>query len=457
MKILLAYPRGRDRFQHLGLLPPLGIAFISAVLKRDGHQVTIRDENVGRGELRPAELGDYDLVGVSSDTVRYARAGELGKMAKSAGIPVVLGGSHASFMDREILEEGAADYIVRNEGEEIVVNLVRALAGGSVPEGIPGVTYRLRGETIRNPDAPYPQDLDALPLPDREGLGMEHYQSSTIGRRRFTTLLGSRGCPYRCDFCSSPRLAGGVRYRDPVKVVDEMELLVKHYRFGSIAMTDDIFTVHPGRAETICDEIQKRDLDVKWWCCARVDGVNRNQDLYRKMAAAGCYTIFLGIDGGNEATLAEYGKGYGVDEAFEAVRFLHEVGIEVMAAFVIGGIKESRQQMLETISLAKRLKPNTAQFTINTPLPGSELWERSQDRIVDRDFGRYDLFHCVMKLDGVPNPRAVERMLLRAYLSYYILSWHGLRNLGKFVGERLLGLEPSRSFGKPLTYASTQT
>lgn len=455
MRVLLVLPKSHHYFKHLGDVPPLGIAYISSSLRLDGHDVTIWDEQVRR-PAKP-DFGSYDLVGISADTIRYQRSLEVAAAAKAAGRRVVLGGSHATFMDREALATGFVDVVVRNEGEHIVRELVSALDGGGSLDAIAGISYRRGGDYVRTADAPFPPDLDALPWPDREGLEMHHYSHNMLGRRPFTTLLASRGCPYSCEFCSSPRLSGRTRYRDPVRVVDEAEEIVKRYKFGTIAFTDDIFTVNPKRTEAICDELIARRLDVKWWCCSRVDTVMRQQELFRKMAAAGCYTVFLGIDGGTDDVLSEFGKGYRADVAFDAVAFLQKIGIEVNAAFILGGIKETKEQMLRTIAFAKALKPETAQFTINTPLPGAELWDKVQDRIEDRNWDHYDLFHAVMRLDGVSSRQAVNLLLLRAYFSFYVFSGHGLRNLWKFARERMQGPEHSRSYDEPITHSVRET
>lgn len=449
MKVLLVFPGSSHGFKHFGNIPPLGIAYVSSALRRDGHDVAIWDENVTKA--RP-DFASYDVVGVSADTIRYRRGVQIAAMAKAAGARVIMGGSHVSFQDDETLRTGHVDVVVRNEGEDITRELLAGFEDGGGPArlgAIQGISFLSGGDLVRTPDAPFPQDLDVLALPDREALGMHNYRQGMLGQRHFTTMLASRGCPYSCEFCSSPRLSGKTRYRDPALVVDEIEELVKRYKFGTIVFNDDIFTVNPKRTGAICDEIIARKLDVKFWCCSRVDTVMRQQELFEKMAAAGCYTIFLGIDGGTDEVLDELGKGYKADVAYDAVAYLHKLGIEVNAAFIIGGIQETREQMLKTIAYAKALKPDSAQFTINTPLPGSELWGKVQDRIEDREWNHYDLFHAVMRLDGVPRRKQVDLMLLRAYFSFYIFSSRGLANLGRFAWERIQGPQRSRSCDEP--------
>ncbi|MFN7971208.1 MAG: radical SAM protein [Acidobacteriota bacterium] len=450
MRVLLVLPKSSHRFKHLGDIPPLGIAYVSSALRRDGHETAIWDETTREGRVVP-DFSRFDLVGISCDTIRYESGLRVARMVKARGVPVVMGGSHATFLDREALETGLVDYVVRNEGEDVARELCAALDGGGDLAKVKGITYRHEGEIVRTPDAPFPQELDLLAWPDRETLGMDNYRRNMMGQRPFTTMLGSRGCPYSCEFCSSPRLSGKTRYRDPVDIVDEMEDLVKRWKFGTVVFTDDIFTVNPKRVSAICDEILARRLDVKWWCCSRVDTVMRQQELFRKMAEAGCYTVFLGIDGGTDAVLEEFNKGYTADVAFDSIHYLQKLGIEVNAAFILGGIQETREQMLKTIAYAKALRPETVQFTINTPLPGAELWEKVQDRIEDRDWSRYDLFHAVMRLDAVKDRREVQRLLLRAYVSFYLLSPHGLRNVAKFVKERIAGPERSRSYDEPIS------
>ncbi len=419
MKVLLVYPYLRDVFHKLGfLIPPLGLGYLAAVAKREGHEVEICDLNLGEAPSLP-ELSSYDVVGISLDTSRYNGAVTIAQAAIKEGVTVVMGGPHATFVADDILRGKVAHYIVRGEGEETFVQLLSRLSGGGEVGGVDGVSYLSNGRVIHTPDRPPPTDLDALPYPDRDILHIERYKKLQLGGRFITSMVTSRGCPFNCDFCSSTVFSGATwRKRSAANVVDEVQSIVKDFDFNAVCFMDDNFTMEPRRVIDIAKGLIARNLDIYWWCFSRGDIILKNEEMVRHMAQSGCRYVFMGIESAHDSTLADYGKKIKADDSARAIQLLKDYGIETMGSFIIGWPRETRRMVKDTIRLSRHIGLGGAQFTILTPYPGTALYERYRDRIFERDWEKYDCFHSVMTLDHL-GPAELQRMLKRAFFSFY--------------------------------------
>jgi radical SAM superfamily enzyme YgiQ (UPF0313 family) len=171
MKILLISPPGSDVYAQLGLeLPPLGIGYLAAFAKQQGHDVELLDMEVETVRLTVESFRRFGVVGISVDTTRYFNAIDIARMAREAGAYVIMGGYHATFTDKEILETGLVDFVVRGEGEEIFMQLLSVLVKGELPgdlEQVDGISYLSDGKYKRNKDARLPVNLGDFPFPAR--------------------------------------------------------------------------------------------------------------------------------------------------------------------------------------------------------------------------------------------------------------------------------------------------
>jgi len=425
MKVLLVNPPMSISSHMVGLSrPPLGLAYLASVLK-DHHQVKVIDFNVEKQDWNNYPYSEFDIVGISVDTARYLISLRIAGLAKNQGAIVVMGGLHVSFLDKDALESGVVDYVVRNEGEYSFLSLVRFLSKEIPFEEVRGVSYLTDGELRRAPDAPFICDLDSLPFPARELLPLKLYREKTNGRL-MTTLITSRGCPFNCDFCSGSQFFG-VRWRarSVENVFEEMELLHKGYNYRALQFVDDNFTLNPGRAIKLSEKITGRGWDLIWGAWSRVDAIVNNPGMVRIMAKAGLKWTFLGFESGSQEVLNGYGKKALVQNASKAMEILKENDVKVTGSFILGALDETKDMMKETIKFAKWLDPGTAQFTILTPYPGTKLYEKVKDRLLSKNWEIYTCLHPTIKLDHV-SPEELRRLLILAYLSFY-------GRLGKFL------------------------
>ncbi len=416
MKILLAYPFREDTYRKVGfVLPPMGIAYIAAVLRDRGHTVKIADFNVSDEKV---DFSQFDVVGISADTSRYKSSLRLAKEAKDSGCRIVMGGPHVSYMDEEVLNTGLCDYVVRSEGEETMSELLDCIQGGDV-SSVKGLSYRTGNTLHRTAPRGFIQDLDSL-VPARDLLDMKAYRHLEMARRKMTSVLTSRGCPFGCSFCCSTEFSGRKwRTRSPEKIVDEIEDIVTNHGFNGIAFLDDNFTLDAKRVITICDEIMRRGLDIYWWCFSRADTLLKNEEMVRKMAEAGAKYIFIGFESRHQRTLDSYNKKTTGSMARDVSSLLRKYKISVHGSFIIGNVDETKEMVFDTVRYAREINPEAVQFSILTPYPGTKLYEETRDRILTYDWDLYDCLHSVVRTDHL-SQQELEAMLRKAYMSFYL-------------------------------------
>lgn len=420
MKVLLINPPSFNLYFQLGAkLPPLGLCYLAAVLRKEGHHVHLVDFEVE--PERELKFEQYDLVGISSDTPRYRKALAIAKQAKEQGLPVVMGGYHVTFLDEEALSTGLVDYVVRGEGEYILLELVDSLEHDRDLSRVRGLSFMLKGRYQRNPDAPFIDDLDALPFPARDLLPMDHYVTLSEGRP-MTSIITSRGCPFNCSFCSVSRFSGRRwRARSLDSILAEIEFLKSTYGFQSFSFVDDNFTLNPRRVIQFTEKLKARNLNISWWCLSRVDTIVKNEEMVKRMAETGAKTIFLGLESGSQEVLNNYDKKITLWQQRKAIEILKRYKIRVWGSFIIGNLRETKEMIKRTIDFARKFKLHISQFSILTPYPGTLLFDflKKENRIITYNWDYYDGAHAVIKIDTL-TPSELQKLLIKAYKGFYL-------------------------------------
>jgi anaerobic magnesium-protoporphyrin IX monomethyl ester cyclase len=443
MKILLINPAPSGTLKATGVLfPPLGLLYIAAYVEKEGYQVVVRDLAV-RKKKEDIDFKKYDMVGISTDTTRHRQALQLAKKAKSSGCTVVMGGPHPGYVDKEILSTKKVDFVVHGEGEITLSELVAVLQRGDGElNSVKGISFLSNGQAVRTSPRPFIEDLDRLPLPARHLIHMDNYRRTKLGDRDITPLITSRGCPYQCAFCASSHFFGTkVRARSVVSVLAEIEEIYHQYHFNAVAFLDDTFNLFPKRVIDICHGIIEKKLDLWWWCLSRTDLLLRNEEVVKEMVRAGAKSIFVGVESCNPKTLEELKKGMDVENTVQAVEMLKRNGLEIHAAYIIGGLHETAKTIDETIRFAKRLDTNVAQFSILTPYPGTAIYEQVKDRISKwrAPWSFFDMQHLVFKHDHLSFIR-MEWLLLKAHLLYYTRSKKAIQDIWHHIKKHRLGI-----------------
>ncbi len=418
MRILLLNPPFSGLYHKLGfILPPLGLAYLASSLRGRGHVVSITDLNV---EGPPSDLASYDLLGITADTPRYPEALKWAQRAKEAGVRVALGGPHVSFEDEEPLRMGYCDVIVRGEGENVLPLLVDAWQEGKDLAWIPGLSYLEEGLIQRTAASEPPLELDALAPPARDLLPMSSYRRLELAGRPITSIITSRGCPFHCTFCASSRFSGTRwRTRSVSSIMEETEEIIGRYHYSALAFLDDNFTLDPERVIEICEEMLRQGWNLKWWCFSRPDAIVENEAMVEAMAAAGARYVFMGIESASQRVLDSYGKRAPADAAQGAVSLLRKHGIDTTASYVLGEMRETEEMIRATVQEAIRLQTASAQFSLLTPYPGTDLFEQIRDRIFEGDWSKFDCMHPTFALDHLSS-EGLSQLLRFSYRSFYL-------------------------------------
>lgn len=430
MKVLLINPPYfNSKYKFIGLVaPPLGIAYIAAVLEENNVDVEIIDAAALEmtWETLEAEIRriNPDLVAITALTPTISNALQSAEMAKKIcpHATVVMGGYHPTFNHQEILEKEYVDVVVMGEGEYTILELVETLSQGGDLRKVEGIAY----EDVVTPARPLISDLDEMPFPARHLLPMDHYKILNM-KLHTATMVSGRGCPMQCSFCASAALHGRqLRMRSAANVVDEMEHLIKDHNAGMIAFMDDTFTLKPSRVAEICDEIIKRDLNVYWGCTARADTLS--DELLHKMSESGCITMFLGVESADQQQLNRVNKQLTIEKIRSAFTLARKNDIRTIASVVLGMPGDTKDSIQRTINFVRELNPSYALFSLATPYPGTRFYQEAvQGNLIKvKDWSKYTLLSPVLETVDCSMDE-LKKMQKTAFRQFYLRPVYLLR------------------------------
>ncbi|NIR53001.1 radical SAM protein [candidate division KSB1 bacterium] len=428
MNVLLVSPYRGKTYESVGIrVPPLGLLYIGGVLREAGHDIEL-DLSEDADSQDKIDFSNADVVGITSTTSQFKKAMRIAHVAKEAGKMVIMGGPHPTSSPDEALRSGNVDYIVRSEGEATAVELLKGIEesnGNFDPSKVLGVSWydRETDTVVNNPPRPFIWELDSLPYPARD-LGGEifDYRNKGIDGHVSPTMITTRGCPYGCRFCDVHVLAGRKwRARSPKSVADEVEYLVTKYGAEDIRIMDDIINHDNEELHRLLDAIIERNFNITFWVMGRADMLLRDPSTADKMAKAGVRAMFIGIETPSKRILKTYHKGgkASADTSAGAVDLLRQHGIETYGGFIIGEPTESEEEIKTTIEYAKFVNPATAQFSILTPYPGTEIWNQLRDKLIVRDWDKFDGLHAVFHGKYLTAPQ-LESWCRKAYIRFYL-------------------------------------
>jgi len=445
MKVLLIQPNYRRIYAYAKnkkitpIFPPLGLAYIAAVLKKEKIPVKILEANaydLNHEQIRK-EIARYGpaIVGITSTTSMIEEAHDIAQLCNKE-IKVVIGGIHASSLPEETLEKFPRfDYLIQGEGEFAFLEFIQ----GKRINQIRGLYHKKNGKIVGNKPRELLRDLDSLPLVAREFLPMEKYFSAGAKQYPSDYILSSRGCPYNCIFCADHLVHGKLfRARSPENIMEEVKEI---YSRGARDwdFVDDNFTLLPERVEKFCDLMIESGLNKKMsWRCGNGIRVDRiNLALLEKMKMAGCYMVALGIESGNEAILKNMKKDIQLKQVRITVNWCKKVGIETRGLFMFGNLGENEKTMLDTIKFAKSIDLDTATFHITIPFPETEYWRivKKEGKIYPKNYRDYIAYGNVIFQHGDLTDSLLLKMQKKAYREFYFrpkIVWKALKKIDSF-------------------------
>lgn len=438
MRVLFVEPP-KDFWFVMGeyITPPLGILTLASYLETHNKNVDIevidcQAEKLGwEGLQRRVESFRPDVVAPSglgtSNAYVVVRTMEIAKNVDPT-ITTVVGGQHFTALAHESLESyPSIDIVVRGEGEETLVELLRTLEEKEPLSEINGISFRHQKRIIHTPDRPLIYNLDSLPFPGY------HYVEAHMQTYHFTLMAGrdtslaivegSRGCNHDCSYCSQWRFwSRSCRAKSAKRIADELEHLHMEYGARFFWLADDNFSLGE-RANILSGEIIRRGIadEITWFCQTRCDDIVRHKDLLPKMREAGNIWLLTGFDSPNLETLKSFRReGITKSNAKEATDLLRKNDIFSQGMFIIGERRDSHESIEELRRYADWLDPDIAIFAILTPLPGTEIYElaRSNGWIEDTNWSDYDMVHAIMPTEHLTR-KEVQAELYECYRSFY--------------------------------------
>ncbi len=404
---LISPPQNFSKTQETaGVVPPLGLSYLAAVLDPERHEVNIVDA-VGekywqvfqwrefglRGmdfeEILDAIPSDTRVVGISNlYTFAFMVAVETARRikAKYPEIRIVFGGAHPTIMIQQTMAIPEVDFVVISEGEYTFKALLDAIEAGHGWENLDGLAYRKDGEVVINPKSNFIKNIDEIPFPRRDLLPMQNYFKARephgcANRELWTTMIATRGCPYGCTFCNTPQIwQRRWRPRSPGNVVDEIKKLQQDYGIEEIHFEDESLTTDPKWVVEFSKELKRRDIHILWQTSNGVRAESITEETLDLMIDAGCTQITVAAESGSPRILKDIiDKKLDLKAIVRAVMLARKRRVFIACYFMLGLPDERISDVFKSIGLALRLAfygADEVVFSVFSPLPGSKLLER---------------------------------------------------------------------------------
>jgi len=365
---------------------PLGIAHLTAYIQKKGMKVVAIDAPIEgfNHESLAKEIGKISplIVGVSCLTEnRYSALKTLEIIKKNyPRIITILGGLHPTFTDKLILQNyDFVDFIVRNEGEETLYELMKAIKSKKSTDKILGISFKRNGEIMQNAQRPFIKDINKLPSPAYGSFPIKKYPlppDVEEGIKQTILFTTSRGCPMGCKFCETTIAWGRtLRGMTAKRIFEEIRYLNKKYGVDYIRFADDLFTLDRQKVIDFCKLIIKNKIRIKFRIQARVDTVSAEMLSYLKKA--GCDLIEYGAESGSEKVLKAIGKNITVKKIKEATELTKKAGIEAKFFLIVGALEEDARETWKTFQLIKDAKPDYIGINPLTIYPGTFVYDEA--------------------------------------------------------------------------------
>jgi anaerobic magnesium-protoporphyrin IX monomethyl ester cyclase len=435
LRIILIHPNYHSGGAEIaGNWPPAWAAYLAGSLKTAGFSdvrfIDAMTNNLSDDDLRALLAAEKpDVIGATAITPSIYKAERALQIAKEAhpNAVTMLGGIHATFMYQQVLAEAPwVDVIVRGEGEEILIDVIRAIDAGQWPAArtdIKGLAFtETTGEgpqVVATAAAPTVKDLDAI-SPDWDILEWNKYTYIPLNCRVAIPNM-ARGCPFTCSFCSQWKFWRDYRVRDPKKVVDEIETLYNKHNVGFFILADEEPTINRKKFIQFCEELVARGLHekVQWGINTRVTDILRDEAYLPMYRRAGLIHVSLGTEAAAQLKLDRFNKETKVADNKKAIRLLREAGIVVEAQFIVGLENETAETLEETYRMAQDWKPDLANWSMYTPWPFTALFQELSDKVEIFDFEKYNFVTPIIKPEAMDRGELLDRVM-NNYRRFYM-------------------------------------
>jgi anaerobic magnesium-protoporphyrin IX monomethyl ester cyclase len=411
---------------------PFFLAYATAILEEYDHELLLVDgiaEGISEKEFinRITSFGP-DIIVLEVSTISIEVDLSLArKLRKIVGKEpkIAFCGLHAYMYQADFLKQnGFVDFVLVGEYEYTLRDMVNYLEKKHNLDMVQGLIFRdARGNVVVNERRPLISNLDELPWPARQYLPMENYHDEPGNiPRPSVQIQASRGCPFGCIFCAWPQIIYGSRQyrtRDPMDVVDEFEWLVKNWGFKSVYFDDDTFNIGKTRVLKICEGLRERRIETPWAAMCRADTMT--PEMLEAMVESGLHAVKYGVETAHQGILKTSGKRLNIEKVKKTIQRTHELGVKTHLTFMFGLPGETEETARQTIELALDLNPESVQFSIATPFPGSNFFDslEKQGLITHHDFSKYDGFRSAVVRTESLSSKDLEKIVEDANASWH--------------------------------------
>lgn len=377
MKVLFVYPNIVESPKDISN----GLAVLSAVLKDKGHQTSLIDTTFKLSDeeiLNKAKRFNPDLIAITTATNDFDYASDIGDLLKkNLKVPVIAGGFHPTIAPEEVISKKPFDMVCIGEGEGAILDLVEKLARKEKIDKIKNLWIKKNGKIIKNPVRPLIQNLDSIPLPDREIFDYKKYLEWNHGT---ATFLSTRGCPFNCTYCINHFLMklynrkGYVRFRSINSLFKEIKQVLGVHKESvrNIEFYDDTFTLDEKRVKEFCKRYPA-EIGIPFNINVRVNAVNPN--LFKLLKKAGCVRVSIGIESGDEYIRNKILKRNMSDQQIiDTFKAAKKAGLRTYSFNMIGIPFETKKSIQKTITLNKKCKPDYIGVSIFNAFKGTEIY-----------------------------------------------------------------------------------
>ena len=419
---------------------PTAIGYLATTI-REKHQIPIDiiDEQIDwlddvKLEAALAKLEEPKLVGISCLTVTAKRTYDISRKIKALdpSITVVVGGVHATAMPEETLTKTQADVVVIGEGELTLCDIYQALLDKTGFDQIAGVALLKEGKLHKTTPRPLLMDITEIPP-----FPYDLFEKNIDRYRDFGTIISSRGCPFRCTFCSQ-RIISGQRYRflPNDRVLAKLDLLINKYGQKKIFFTDDVFTINKKRTFSLLDDIMAAGYHKKAHFIVESRGREITEEMVARLKEANFVSIAFGFETGSERVMQTLQKGEKVAHNLEAVETCHKGGVGSDASLIMGFPTETREEMRISAKIVHQIPLDGARFNIAIPYPGTQFYEEenAKGKVINKgDWVNFSNQHYLMSDDIPYAPDGMSRseLVYRVFVANlkYTLRFKNIMNL----------------------------
>ena len=393
-KVIFIEPKGVNSnvFAVFMSIPLLGPVYLATIAKKAGYNTQVLNENILGRKIKSSEIKDADILCITCLTSTIERGRQIAKKYKQINPngKTIIGGIHSSMLPNDVIND--FDQVIIGEGENIILDLL----SGKIKNKI------VYGKPLEN--------LDKVPFPDFK-LVKKHYKIWT------RPVMTSRGCPYNCNFCSVTEMFGRkYRFQSTDRVIKE----ILRDKLGlKIFFVDDHFAANPKRTEELLDAMIQHKFNKYWSTQVRTE-ITKNPKLISKMRKAGCTAVCVGFESINPESLKEMRKNQTLADIKRSIKVFHDNGIRVHGMFMFGSDADTKATFRKTSDFCKDSRLDYVQYTILTPLPGTELYHKleKENRLLHKKWPYYDGMHVVFKPKNML-PNELQQSAIDCFSDFY--------------------------------------